>query len=416
MLAASSCWSLATGVAEPSGQAPIVPSADEATWRSGLSVDALRELVHHGKPSDELSEVGLTIHSFDGSEHYQQPWKPCTADGWCKPFRTWWSASVVNAKNGHAVSDSGVLLAPKHTRVLCSAANATALGVDCTGAHRTLSQTLAASLDESALANEVRFDSQHYVRQLPDSVAGFFYFDDAETPELVEAARSQAARAYLAFLGEYQLREADLPLLRLSRAPPSLSRGAGLSTVADESTLARASLRRRAKPDPNPKPHPHPYARPHLHPHHHPHPNPSPNQASVRAVPRAPPRAATAREPAGRLRRRQRRRGRVRGRSLRAEGRDAGREQGREQGREAGRAARSRPAAPQRVRPGRGLPAVQLDAGRPQAALQPRQAEQQPVGGGPGRARLRRHGGRGRGLEAVHGELVCRGVGRCREV
>ena len=217
MLAASSCWSLATGVAEPSGQAPIVPSADEATWRSGLSVDALRELVHHGKPSDELSEVGLTIHSFDGSEHYQQPWKPCTADGWCKPFRTWWSASVVNARNGHAVSDSGVLLAPKHTRVLCSAANATALGVDCTGAHRTLSQTLAASLDESALANEVRFDSQHYVRQLPDSVAGFFYFDDAETPELVEAARSQATRAYLAFLREYQLGEADVPLLKLGK-------------------------------------------------------------------------------------------------------------------------------------------------------------------------------------------------------
>ena len=75
MLAASSCWSLATGVAEPSGQATIVPSPelllllpspDEATWRSGLSVDALRVLVHHGKPSDELGEAGLTIHSFDG--------------------------------------------------------------------------------------------------------------------------------------------------------------------------------------------------------------------------------------------------------------------------------------------------------------------------------------------------------------
>ena len=283
MLAASSCWSLATGVAEPSGQAPIVPSADEATWRSGLSVDALRELVHHGKPSDELSEVGLTIHSFDGSEHYQQPWKPCTADGWCKPFRTWWSASVVNARNGHAVSDSGVLLAPKHTRVLCSAANATALGVDCTGAHRTLSQTLAASLDEGALANEVRFDSQHYVRQLPDSVAGFFYFDDAETPELVEAARSQATRAYLAFLREYQLREADVPLLRLSRAPPSLSKGAGhgggqaagLSAVADESTLARASLRRRANPSPNPDPNPDPDPNPS------PSPCPNPDPAQV---------------------------------------------------------------------------------------------------------------------------------------
>ena len=249
-----------------------MPSPDEATWRSGLSVDALRELVHHGKPSDELGEAGLTIHSFDGSEHYQQPWKPCTADGWCKPFRTWWSASVVNAKNGHAVSDSGVLLAPKHTRVLCSAANATALGDKCTGAHRTLSQMLAASLDEGALANEVRFDSQHYVRQLPDSVAGFFYFDDAETPELVEAARSQATRAYLAFLREYQLGEADLPLLRLSRAPPSLSRAAGLSAVADESTLARASLRRRANPKPKPNPNPNPDPNPD------PNPNPNPSQ------------------------------------------------------------------------------------------------------------------------------------------
>ena len=240
--------SLATGVAEPSRQKSIVPSPDEATWRSGWSVDGLRELFQHGKPSNELREVGLTIHSFDGSEHYQQPWKPCTTDGWCTPFRTWWSASVVNAKNGHAVSDSGILLAPKHTRVLCSAANATALGVDCTGAHHTLRQMLETSLDESAsasaLANEVRFDSQHYVRQLPDSVAGFFYFDDAETPELVEAARSKASRAYLAFLREYRLTEADVPLLRVSRDPLSLSKGAGVNAVVDESKMARESLRR----------------------------------------------------------------------------------------------------------------------------------------------------------------------------
>lgn len=242
--------SLATGVAEPSRQKSIAPNPDEAAWRSGWSVDGLRKLFHHGKPSNELSEVGLTIHSFDGSEHYQQPWKPCTTDDWCKPFRTWWSASVVNSKNGHAVSDSGILLAPKHTRVLCSAANATALGVDCTGAHHTLRQMLDTSLDESAsasaLVNEVRFDSQHYVRQLPDSVAGFFYFDDAATPELVEAARSKASRAYLAFLREYQLTEADVPLLRVSRDPLSLSKAAGVNALADESKMARESLRRHA--------------------------------------------------------------------------------------------------------------------------------------------------------------------------
>ena len=239
--------SLASGAAEPSRQESIVPNPDEATWRSGWSVDGLRELFRHGKPSNDLSEVGLTIHSFDGSEHYQQPWKPCTTDDWCRPFRTWWSASVVNSKHAHAVSDSGVLLAPKHTRVLCSAANATALGVDCTGAQQTLRHMLDTSLDASAsasaLANEVRFDSQHYVRQLPDSVAGFFYFDDAETPGVVEAARSKASRAYLAFLREYQLTEADVPLLRLSRGL-SPSKGAGVNAVADESKLARECLRR----------------------------------------------------------------------------------------------------------------------------------------------------------------------------
>lgn len=231
--------SLATGINKPFRPNSIIPETNGVAWQSGWSVDELRELYQNGKSSNDLNEVGLTIHSFDGSEQYQQPWKPCSTFDWCKPFRTWWSASIINSKNGHTVSDCGILLSPKHTKVLCSAANATALGVDCTGAHLQLRRMLDKSMDEdmraNSLANEVRIDSQMYTQQLPASVAGIFYFDDAETPGRVDAARSSASNVYLNFLREYKLTEADVPLLRISRDP---------FAVVEESSMARASLRR----------------------------------------------------------------------------------------------------------------------------------------------------------------------------
>ncbi len=215
----------------------------DGKWKSGLTLDDLKDLYHHGEPSNDLSKVGLTIHSFDGSENGQHPWKPCTSDDWCKPFKKWWSASVINAKNGNAVSHSGLLLSPKpkHTKVLCSATNASAMGADCEGAHppKFLEQMLKASLDASDAAssvpNELRIDSRQFMSQLPDSVAGVVYLDDAETPEELEAARSNAARVYLGFLREYGLKETDIPLIRVSR---------DLSLLIDESKSARGFLRR----------------------------------------------------------------------------------------------------------------------------------------------------------------------------
>ena len=96
---------------------------------SGLSRRDLRELFKGGKPSNDLSEVGLTVHCFDGTEDYASPWMPCHDERQpdCSlfnpktgQFKEWWSASIINSAKFDTLSTSGIVLAPAKTQVLCS--------------------------------------------------------------------------------------------------------------------------------------------------------------------------------------------------------------------------------------------------------------------------------------------------------
>ena len=49
----------------------------DATFISGMSRRDLHHLFKYGRPSNNLAEVGLTIHCFDGTEDYAAPWMPC---------------------------------------------------------------------------------------------------------------------------------------------------------------------------------------------------------------------------------------------------------------------------------------------------------------------------------------------------
>ena len=54
-----------------------------------------------------LSQVGLMVHCFDGTEDWAQPWAPCL-EGECvqghekKNFVRWWSVSIINQEIGRA--------------------------------------------------------------------------------------------------------------------------------------------------------------------------------------------------------------------------------------------------------------------------------------------------------------------------
>ena len=75
------------------------------------------ELFKEGRPSNMLSEVGLTIHCFDGTEDYSAPWKPCLS-GHCPQGGDWWSGSIINAKQPHTLSASGIVTSRSSTSVV----------------------------------------------------------------------------------------------------------------------------------------------------------------------------------------------------------------------------------------------------------------------------------------------------------
>ena len=104
-------------------------SSSVAKGISGLSRRDLRELFKGGRPSNDLSEVGLTVHCFDGTEDYASPWMPCNDERQpdCSlfnpksgQFKEWWSASIINSAKFDTLTTSGIVLAPAKTQVLCS--------------------------------------------------------------------------------------------------------------------------------------------------------------------------------------------------------------------------------------------------------------------------------------------------------
>ena len=68
-------------------------------------------------------------------------------------------------------------------------------------------------------------DSRAYTSQLPGSIAAVVFFDDASEDGRLdranEQARIEATKAYVLLLDKYDLREADLPLLKISRPDPA---------------------------------------------------------------------------------------------------------------------------------------------------------------------------------------------------
>jgi hypothetical protein len=224
----------AQGDVRPEG--PAQTSAQSRSgWVSGWSLELMRELFEGGEPSNDVSRVGLTVHGFDGTEELPSMWKPCTTDAWCANTSKWWPASIITSKSPRAASTSGILLSPTHTRVSCIvSANASTPGAGCdAGAGIEPANGLKSALaSRSTPHSEVLIDARHYSDQLPASIAGVFYYSDAEAPEKVEATK-----LYLALLRAYGLKEESMALLSIGRNDSAVS-------IVDESNGAQNFLRR----------------------------------------------------------------------------------------------------------------------------------------------------------------------------
>ncbi len=78
----------------PSPPPPSPYPPTDHQFVSGWSVDDLTRLFREGRPSNDLSEVGLLIHAFDETEDRVKPWQPCSVSdksgkGWCNKKTTW---------------------------------------------------------------------------------------------------------------------------------------------------------------------------------------------------------------------------------------------------------------------------------------------------------------------------------------
>jgi hypothetical protein len=270
------------------------------TYQNGWTLGRLTALFKYGEPTNNLSHAGFTFHGFDGTEDERRPWVPCTSS-WCQPTpvckfvnithdkRTWppnepayknwtyyshmikrygnkrwknctwrdavWmSASILNAKQHHSISSSGILFTPAKTKVLCSwPDDMSSLDKGCATdftaqrpAHPMpflpleLKEMLTISMNPQNMAtslyNEVLIDANNYKDNLPHSIAAVVYFDDSAVADKVVAVHT-----YLQILDEYNLTRAQLPLLKVARAR-ALSAIAAGELVVDESAGASAYI------------------------------------------------------------------------------------------------------------------------------------------------------------------------------
>jgi hypothetical protein len=203
-----------------------------------------------GHPSNNLSEVGLTIHCFDGMEGGQKPFLPCTT-GWCKWSGQWWSSSIIGPKHRATFGDSGIVFDPESNAVLCSGVTdfgSNGRGCQNLGKSRGLygpnatDQMLGYSNHWGNMYNEVLIDSRQYVSNLPRSVAAFVY---GLAGNSLTFDKVKAVHAYLSFLRTYNLNEGDVPLLRAKFSPDEKTPIAAddEDVFVDESASARAFLR-----------------------------------------------------------------------------------------------------------------------------------------------------------------------------
>lgn len=154
-------------------KAPQVP---EDPWPT---VEKLNEMFENGKPSNDLTEVGLIVHCADATERPGQPWVPCET-GSCSQFSSgWWSGSIISRTLPTTFGGPCIILHAKRNRLLC--AFPWDMGTMTGGCEVGNDRYAPDELDEMmkvafpSAYNEVLIDSPNYISNQSSAVAGFVF-------------------------------------------------------------------------------------------------------------------------------------------------------------------------------------------------------------------------------------------------
>ena len=246
---------------DPQAYAKIKQAPFTHKSQAGISRAEIAYMFRLGRPANDLSKTGLTVHCFDGTEDWMQPWAPCK-DGECidaentKEHIKWWSVSIINRRQHHTLTTSGLILNPHLNKVLCSwdsdfgsmqsgckKHNVNPLPPDKLKdmLETSMSDDYAKWYGDANMYNEVLVNSTLFWDNLPKSVAAFVYFDDIDAVKAGVSSGDMrlpdkivAATNYVKFLDHYKLKELDVPLLKINRT--------GDMTITDVSAGARAFI------------------------------------------------------------------------------------------------------------------------------------------------------------------------------
>ena len=62
---------------DPQAYAKIKQAPFTHKSQAGISRAEIAYMFRLGRPANDLSKTGLTVHCFDGTEDWKQPWAPC---------------------------------------------------------------------------------------------------------------------------------------------------------------------------------------------------------------------------------------------------------------------------------------------------------------------------------------------------
>lgn len=207
----------------PFSPPPPLPNCSQVECERSrfADVDELTDTFFNAKPRSALTEVGLTIHCWDATEQLaepKEPWRPCNT-GQCRQFGKWWSTSIVNWAQRTTFGDAGIILAPEYNRVLCAYPfDSGTMMSGCLSGHPGLDEFPAEDLNQMMTQsmfwkmgyNEVLIDSKELMQNLPRSIAAFVF----NLKNASEGGYPQTYHRYHAFLDHYNLKDADVPLLK----------------------------------------------------------------------------------------------------------------------------------------------------------------------------------------------------------
>ena len=202
----------------------------------------LNHLFARGRPSNDLTQVGLLLHQTDAMDngHDEPPWLPCPQHLWCRQYGDRFSASIVNAQLPYIFSDRapGFVLHPGLVSINCAyPKDGATMHQTCEPPGRSegcvpgcaawgdgwpaskLGEMLQQQLEHPApwsgscgegggcRHNEIVLDAASWVQGLPKTIQAIFFPSGA--------AEWEARRMRERFLDAFGLAGSELPIFRL---------------------------------------------------------------------------------------------------------------------------------------------------------------------------------------------------------